>query len=90
MSIISFEFSENPSKHVVLIKEPEVFTKEDFFKHLHDSTTDRADGIFLFIHGYNVKYVDSILRTGQLVYDLNIDSTAVTYSWVLMVMKRRT
>ena len=40
-----------------------------------------ADDILLFVHGYNTSLEDAILRTAQLVHDLNFAGKGVTFSW---------
>jgi len=37
--------------------------------------------IFVFVHGFNVTFDDSVMRTAQLAHDLRLDGIPVTYSW---------
>ena len=36
---------------------------------------------FLFVHGYNVTFEDSLYRTAQIAHDLEFDGAAFMYSW---------
>lgn len=38
-------------------------------------------GVLLFIHGYNVNFVDAARRAGQLAYDLAFPGPTVFFSW---------
>jgi esterase/lipase superfamily enzyme len=76
-----FEFRENPALHVVLLEvrpcERAVFTKElqDFLCRAKEPEA------LVFIHGYNVSFVDAARRTAQIAYDLNFHGAPILYSW---------
>jgi esterase/lipase superfamily enzyme len=38
-------------------------------------------GVLLFIHGYNVSFVEAARRTGQLTYDLAFPGPTIFFSW---------
>ncbi|MTE28254.1 alpha/beta hydrolase [Winogradskyella ouciana] len=80
-SIWKFEFSENPSKHVML-HEITLLNKENFFSRLADDI-QKSDkkSTFLFVHGYNTSFSEAAKRTAQISYDLKFDGKAVFYSW---------
>ncbi len=40
-----------------------------------------ADDVLLFVHGYYTTFEDAILRTAQLMHDLNFPGKGVTFSW---------
>ncbi|GAB3085917.1 alpha/beta hydrolase [Micromonospora schwarzwaldensis] len=44
---------------------------------------DRAPGrdVLIFVHGYNVSFVNAVRRTAQLAYDLDFGGVPVLYSW---------
>lgn len=44
---------------------------------------DRAPGrdVLVFVHGYNVSFVDAVRRTAQLAYDVDFGGVPVLYSW---------
>ncbi|MFH6772955.1 alpha/beta hydrolase [Gaetbulibacter aestuarii] len=80
-SIWRFEFSEDPSKHV-MIQNINVLDKEKFFKSLSKSIKKSPrKSSFLFVHGYNTSFSEAAKRTAQISYDLKFDGRAVFYSW---------
>ena len=80
-SVIKFEWSENPAKHVVLL-EVEQIKKALYFKQLKQKIAGSAkQNAFIFIHGYNVTFEDAARRTAQIAYDLNFSGAPVFYSW---------
>ncbi len=75
------EFSENPNKHIVLLKVQEL-SKDSFFTELRsqiDKVSDKE--AFVFIHGYNVTFEDAARRTAQMSYDLGFGGAPIFYSW---------
>lgn len=75
------EFSENPNKHVVLLKVQEL-SKDNFFIELRSHIDKASDKeAFVFIHGYNVTFEDAARRTAQMSYDLGFGGAPVFYSW---------
>lgn len=80
-SIWRLEFSENPERHVTLLKIDRQ-DKSDFFSELKQKI-DLSIGknAFLFVHGYNVAFHEAAKRTAQIAYDLNFEGAAVFYSW---------
>ncbi|BAO74626.1 alpha/beta hydrolase [Winogradskyella sp. PG-2] len=80
-SIWKFEFSEDPSKHVML-QEIALLEKQKFFKKLaKDIQSSKKKSTFLFVHGYNTSFSEAAKRTAQISYDLKFDGKAVFYSW---------
>lgn len=75
------EFSEDPKKHVVMVK-LETLEKEDFFAKVGDKakTFPKHEGL-LFVHGFNVSFPDAIRRTAQIAYDLDFQGTPLAFSW---------
>ena len=65
-------------------RDPRKFFMIDAFTTLELGTflqTLGADDVLLFVHGYNTSLEDAILRTAQLVHDLNFAGKGVTFSW---------
>jgi esterase/lipase superfamily enzyme len=80
--LFRFEFVETPDKHIVLHS---LEISEDANKWFDEisafaDAAETEDG-FLFIHGYNVRFVDALKRTAQLAKDLNVSGPAICYSW---------
>ncbi|WP_179345591.1 alpha/beta hydrolase [Winogradskyella ursingii] len=80
-SIWKFEFSEDPSKHVML-QDINLLDKGEFFNKLaSDIKKSKKKSTFLFVHGYNTSFSEAAKRTAQISYDLKFDGKAVFYSW---------
>lgn len=76
-----FEFSEDPSKHIMLHK-IDLLEKEKFFSKLADGISkSEKKSTFLFVHGYNTSFSEAAKRTAQISYDLKFNGKAVFYSW---------
>ena len=76
-----FEFKADASKHIIL-KKLEKLTVNSFFEKMKLKMKEtKNDDIFVFIHGFNVTFKDSVRRTAQLAYDLNYPGIPVAYSW---------
>jgi len=75
------EFWEDPKKHIV-VHSINLFNKYNFFSKLSKAVnkSDKKNS-FLFIHGYNVSFIDAAKRTAQIAYDLKFDGAPVFYSW---------
>ena len=80
-SIWKFEFSEDPSKHVMLQSISLLDKKRFFDKLATDIKTSKKKSTFLFVHGYNTSFSEAAKRTAQISYDLKFDGKAVFYSW---------
>lgn len=80
-SIWKLELSEDPNKHMVVLSLEEL-EKSRFYGRLRGNLAKSgAKEMLVFVHGYNVKFYDAVLRTAQLAYDLGIDGAPVLYSW---------
>lgn len=80
-SIWRLEFREDPAKHVVLLGTT-ISSRDQFFRDLAALVGESAEeSAFLFIHGYNVTFVDAARRTAQIWYDLAFAGAPVFYSW---------
>jgi len=80
-SILRLEFSEDPTRHVML-REVKQQPVDEFFAGLK-SCVDRSQRkeTFVFVHGYNVTFEKAARRTAQLAYDLKFDGAPIFYSW---------
>jgi esterase/lipase superfamily enzyme len=75
------EFRADASTHVVLQRVKQLH-RAAFTRQLLDSL-NRSPGreALVFVHGYNVSFVDAVRRTGALAYDLEFPGVPITYSW---------
>lgn len=74
------EFSEDPSKHMMM-QSLRKQNKENFFKQMKERIAKNGKSTFLFVHGYNVSFSDAAFRTAQITFDLRFSGEAVFYSW---------
>lgn len=88
VSILRGELTESPDRHIVL-QNVRIEEDDTWFSEIADrtstSTGDRpltdGNGVFVFIHGYNVRFDDALKRTAQLSTDLGVKGPAICYSW---------
>ena len=80
-SILSFDFREDPEKHVVLLSVAPK-TQDAFIAAMRDkvSSSPRKDA-FVFIHGYSVSFESAAHRAAQMAYDLKFQGAPIFYSW---------
>jgi esterase/lipase superfamily enzyme len=74
-------FMDDPNRHVVLMALEKM--KEDlFFQELSAkvSKTPNRD-VLIFIHGYNVTFVEAVRRTAQIAFDIGFQGAPICYSW---------
>ncbi len=80
--LIHFEFVESPEKHIVLYSLKVEDTSSAWFEELSTATQySPTRDSFVFIHGYNVRFIDALKRTAQLASDLELKGPAICYSW---------
>lgn len=80
-SIWRLEFKEDPKLHVVLLNVKPLDAGEFNSQFQTKLGEAKSRDVFVFIHGYNVKFVDAARRTAQLSYDLQFPGVPVLYSW---------
>ncbi len=80
-SVWRLEFSENPRKHMVIVRRS-VLEAGEFYSSIRDTLSrGGSDSSFVFVHGYNVAFDDAARRTAQITYDLDFHGAPVFYSW---------
>jgi esterase/lipase superfamily enzyme len=74
-------YRENPQKHFVVLNVVEC-DRDEFVRDLrtyeHGCSSKQA---LVFVHGFNVKFVDAIFRTAQIAADLDFPGVAIAFSW---------
>jgi esterase/lipase superfamily enzyme len=79
--VLGVRLAENPAKHVVLLSvTPQSGDQFAAALKTHVAASARRDA-FVFIHGYNVSFEDSVRRTAQIAWDLRFTGAPITYSW---------
>ena len=48
---------------------------------LQSVAADPGDEVLLFVHGFNVKFEEAVLRAAQLAYDSKFQGSTVLYTW---------
>ncbi|TCL74587.1 alpha/beta hydrolase [Rhizobium sp. BK251] len=74
----------DPSRHFSAITFQPIDRRQEFIRQLNAALAQRAPEnreIFIFVHGYNNNFADSVFRNAQIVYDYNIKSVSLHYAW---------
>ena len=80
-SVLRFEFSQNPAKHIVLM-ELDLLPDAAFWQQLRSTVEASPDRrLLLFIHGYAATFRDAARRTAQIAWDMNYKGAAMFFSW---------
>jgi esterase/lipase superfamily enzyme len=69
--------AEDAGKHFTLKKLLKL-NEQDFYGLLKKASVSSA---LVFVHGYNVSFVDAIFKTAQIAYDANFPGEVVAFSW---------
>ena len=80
-SILRFEFTADPDKHVVLLSLKELSSAKWRAEVAKRAVALGNPGILVFVHGYNSTFTDAALRAGQLAFDLKFGGSTVLFSW---------
>src|SRR5262249_41924599 len=76
-----FELNADPNKHFIL-KSVTPLESADAQTQLASTISQSSkNSLLLFVHGYNVSFLDTALRTAQLAHDLLFPGTAIFFSW---------
>jgi esterase/lipase superfamily enzyme len=80
-SILKFEFSPNPARHIVVASITSM-RGDDFFSLLRAENGKLSERhAFVFVHGYANDFHEATRRAAQMKYDLNFSGLAMIYSW---------
>ncbi len=74
----------DPNRHFAARAYQPIAKREDFIRQLNAALAQRAPEnreIFIFVHGYNNNFADSVFRNAQISYDFNIKSVSLHYAW---------
>lgn len=80
-SIWTFDFREDPQRHIVL-SSVVPGAADSVFAEMQDHvrTTGKAEA-FVFVHGFNVPFHEAAKRTAQMAFDMNFEGLPILYSW---------
>jgi len=80
-SIWTFDFREDPGRHIVLLSVTPTADEQVFAEmRAQVAETGKAEA-FVFVHGFNVPFHEAAQRTAQMAYDMNFDGLPILYSW---------
>jgi esterase/lipase superfamily enzyme len=73
-------YREDPASQFVITRRT-LHSYEGFYDDIRNvvARSTRKDA-FVFIHGFNVAFVDAVMRTAQIAYDLGFDGAPILYS----------
>ncbi|CAH0342747.1 alpha/beta fold hydrolase [Rhizobium sp. CECT 9324] len=74
----------DPARHFTARAYQPIDGRKQFISQLNAALATRAPEdreIFIFVHGYNNNFADSIFRNAQIVHDYNINAVALHYAW---------
>jgi esterase/lipase superfamily enzyme len=80
-SIYRLELVEDVKKHIVITRRDVAADESSFRGQLATAFQQSGSEAFLFVHGYNVDFDDSVRRTAQLFRDLKFDGVPILFSW---------
>ena len=80
--ILKLQFSEDPRRHIVLLKVEPSASSQIFCSDLSNAV-DMSENkqALVFIHGYSATFQDAARRTAQIAYDLDFTGVPILYSW---------
>lgn len=61
--------------------ENQVLDREEFSNRARTATSRAGDDVLLYVHGYNVDFVDAAIHTAQFSYDIGFSGLTYFYSW---------
>ena len=81
--------TEKPGKHFTIRRFVRHRSQQDWMEALTTQLSDAgADDGLMFVHGYNVSFVNSMYRTAQLAFDLSFQGAPLAFSWPSRGRKR--
>ena len=80
-SIWTFDFREDPERHIVLLSVTPKADEEVFAEMRAQIAETGKPEAFVFVHGFNVPFFEAAQRTAQMAYDMNFDGLPILYSW---------
>lgn len=71
----------NENLHMI-IKNTALLDVKDFFEGLQQKVSNSPQkDAFIFIHGFNVSFEESVMRTAQIAVDIGFNGAPIVYSW---------
>lgn len=70
----------DPNKHVMLLN-VELDGETRWRKRIKQAVSQSSGDALVFIHGFNVRFVDAARRTAQMTHDLQFQGVPIMYTW---------
>jgi esterase/lipase superfamily enzyme len=80
-SIWRLELQPDPAKHFVLTSVATLATDAARAEMARKLAASSSKAILVFVHGYNMSFAESAMRTAQLAYDLEFQGMPFFFSW---------
>ncbi|MBO0765775.1 MAG: alpha/beta hydrolase [Hyphomicrobiaceae bacterium] len=80
-SIWRLQLQPDPKKHFVLKSVTSLKTDEARWQMAKALEGSGSKAILLFVHGYNMSFAETAMRTAQLAYDLDFPGVPFFFSW---------
>jgi esterase/lipase superfamily enzyme len=74
----------DPARHFMALSYQPISDRKQFVAQLDAALALRPienREIFIFVHGYNNNFADSLFRTAQIAYDFNVKAVPLHYAW---------
>jgi len=73
--------SENAVNISLKVLQTNSFDKQQFFAKLQENKNNTLATPLIYVHGFNTKYEEALLRAGQLAYDLKYQGPVIVFTW---------
>jgi esterase/lipase superfamily enzyme len=80
-SIWRLELSPDPSKHFILRSVAQLDMDEARAEMARKLEASSSKALLIYVHGYNIGFAETAMRTAQLAYDLNFPGIPFFFSW---------
>ena len=74
----------DPARHFVAQSYQQIASRKQFVAQLDAALAQRPPQereIFIFVHGYNNNFADSVFRAAQIAHDYNVRALTLHYAW---------
>ena len=73
--------SENTINTSLKVLQATSFDKQQFFAKLQENKNNTLATPLIYVHGFNTKYEEAVLRASQLAYDLKYQGPVLVFTW---------
>lgn len=78
--LVKLQMKWDPNKHVMLL-DVSLDAESDWRKRIARAVSKSNREVFVFVHGFNVRFIDAARRTAQMSHDLQFEGVPVMYTW---------